>query len=72
MSRNSRMSLLTLTSAARVLDMPRSTLRYWVLTGNIKKKVLGGVWFVNADEARMVKENINYHPRKRVPVAVTR
>ncbi len=61
-------SMLTLSSAARYLDMPRSTLRYWVLTGNVRKRVVGGVWFVDPEEAKTVKENSGYRLRKRVAV----
>ncbi len=70
MSRKSEVSILTLSSAARYLGMPRSTLRYWVLTGNVRKRVLGGVWFVDTDEAKVVMDNIGYKPRKRETVEV--
>jgi hypothetical protein len=61
-------SLLTLSSAARYIDIPRSTLRYWVLLGYIRKHVYGGVWFVDAQEAATVKQNLDYRPRRREPV----
>ncbi len=68
--RKSEMTLLTLASAARYLGIPRSTLKYRTLTGDIKKHTFGPLWLIDADEAKMVMDNIGYKPRKRETVEV--
>jgi hypothetical protein len=64
--RKSEMTLLTLASAARHLGIPRSTLKYRVLTGDIKRRTLGPVWVIDVEEAKSVMEGVGYRPRKPV------
>ncbi len=58
-------TLLRLMSASRYLDVPASTLKYRVLTGDITKHDYGPMWLVDVEEARSVLEGIGYYKRRR-------
>jgi hypothetical protein len=65
MARKLSPTLLRLMSASRYLDVPASTLKYRVLTGDIPKHDYGPVWLVDVEEARSVLEGIGYYKRRR-------
>lgn len=67
-------TLLRLSSAARLLDIPASTLKYHTLVGNITRYDYGQFWLIDVEEAREVFTNMGYKHRRpkgvREPVAV--
>ncbi len=61
-------SLLRLSSASRVLNIPASTLKYHTLVGNIKRHDYGQFWLLDVEEVREVFSHMGYKPRKPVEV----
>ena len=61
-------SLTSVASAARELEVPRSTLNYRILLGDVRKHIYGPFTLIDVEEAREALRLAGYQPRQRQAV----
>lgn len=65
MGRKLAPTVVTLSNASRVLNVPGSTLKYHVMAGNIRKRVYGLQTLVDVDEVQEALQIAGYTPRRK-------